>query len=57
MALDPGAEIFYTIAANGAGVTRNIIIDKNGKIAYMTRLFKEDEFNEMKEVIELLLKE
>jgi peroxiredoxin len=57
LALDPGAEIFYTFAAKGAGVTRNIIIDKNGKIAYMTRLFKEDEFNEMKEVIELLLKE
>ncbi len=57
LALDPGAKIFYTIAAKGAGVTRNIIIDKSGKIAYMTRLYKEDEFNEMKEVIELLLKE
>ena len=55
LALDPGAKIFYTFAAKGAGVTRNIIIDKNGKIAYMTRLYKEDEFNEMKEVIELLL--
>ena len=48
LALDPGAKLFYTIAAKGAGVTRNIIIDKNGKIAYMTRLYKEDEFNEMK---------
>jgi peroxiredoxin len=57
LALDPGAEIFYTFAAKGAGVTRNVIIDKNGKIVYMTRLYKEDEFNEMKEVIELLLKE
>lgn len=57
LALDPGAKIFYTFAAKGAGVTRNIIIDKNGKIAFMTRLYKEDEFNEMKEVIELLLKE
>ena len=56
LALDPGAEIFYTFAAKGAGVTRNVIIDKNGKIVYLTRLFKEDEFNEMKEVIELLLK-
>lgn len=56
LALDPGAEIFYTFAAKGAGVTRNIIIDKNGKIVYLTRLYKEDEFNEMKEVIELLLK-
>ncbi len=56
LALDPGAKIFYTFAAKGAGVTRNVIIDKEGKIAYMTRLFREDEFNEMKEVIDLLLK-
>lgn len=56
LALDPGAEIFYTFAAKGAGVTRNVIIDKAGKIVYMTRLFKEDEFNEMVEVIDLLLK-
>jgi peroxiredoxin len=56
MALDPGAKIFYTFAAKGAGVTRNIIIDKNGKIAYLTRLYKIDEFNEMKEVIDFLLK-
>jgi peroxiredoxin len=55
LALDPGAKIFYTIAAENAGVTRNIIIGKDGKIAYLTRLYKEDEFNEMKEVIELLL--
>ncbi len=33
------------------------IVDKDGKIAYLTRLFKEDEFNEMKEVIDFLLKE
>lgn len=56
LALDPEAKIFYTFAAKGAGVTRNVIIDKNGKIVYLTRLFKEDEFNEMVEVIDLLLK-
>ncbi|WP_319228769.1 TlpA disulfide reductase family protein [Draconibacterium orientale] len=56
LALDPGAEIFYTFAAKGAGVTRNVIIDKTGKIVYMTRLFKEDEFKEMVDVIDLLLK-
>jgi len=56
LALDPGAEIFYTFAAKGAGVTRNVIVDKTGKIVYMTRLFKEDEFKEMVEVIDLLLK-
>lgn len=55
LALDPGAEIFYTFAAKGAGVTRNVIIDKTGTIVYMTRLFKEEEFNEMAEVIDYLL--
>ena len=55
LALDPGAKIFYTFAAKSAGITRNVIIDKSGKIVYMTRLFKQDEFDEMVEVIELLL--
>ncbi len=56
MALDPGAKIFYTFASKSAGITRNVIIDKNGKIVYMTRLFKQDEFDEMIGVIDLLLK-
>ena len=56
LALDPGAKLFYTFAAQGAGVTRNVIIDKNGKIAYMTRLYKEDEFKEMVDVIDFLLR-
>jgi peroxiredoxin len=56
LALDPGGDIFYTFAAQGAGVTRNVIIDRSGKIVYMTRLFKEEEFNEMVEVINMLLK-
>lgn len=57
LALDPGGKIFYSIAAKNAGVTRNIIVDKNGKIVYLTRLYNEKEFSEMKQVIELLLKE
>ncbi|PIF02260.1 MAG: redoxin [Draconibacterium sp.] len=56
LALDPQAKIFYTFAEKGAGVTRNIIIDKAGKIVYMTRLYKKDEFNEMVDVIDFLLK-
>ncbi len=55
LALDPGAKLFYTFAAKGAGVTRNVIIDKTGKIAYLTRLYKEEEFKEMAEVIDFLL--
>ena len=54
--LDPKGGIFYSYAQKGAGVTRNVIIDKTGKIVYMTRLFKQEEFDEMKSVIEKLLK-
>ncbi len=56
LALDPGGKIFGLIAEKKAGVTRNIILDKTGKIVYMTRLYKEDEFAEMVKVIDLLLK-
>jgi len=56
MALDPGGKIFGLVAEKKAGVTRNVILDKTGKIAYLTRLYKEDEFAEMVKVIETLLK-
>ena len=56
LALDLDGKIFYTFAEQNAGVTRNIIVDKDGKIVFMTRLFKEEEFKEMKKVIEELLK-
>ncbi|MBW8325817.1 MAG: TlpA family protein disulfide reductase [Prolixibacteraceae bacterium] len=56
LALDPKGGIFYRFAEKGAGVTRNVIIDKAGKIVYMTRLYKEEEFAEMKSVIADLLK-
>jgi peroxiredoxin len=55
LALDLDGKIFYTFAEQNAGVTRNIIVDKDGKIVFMTRLFKEEEFEEMKKVIEALL--
>ena len=57
LALDPGGKIFGLVAEKKAGVTRNVILDKTGKIVYMTRLYKEDEFTEMVKAIELLLKE
>lgn len=56
LALDPKGGIFYQFAEKNAGVTRNVIIDKTGKIVYMTRLYKEEEFQEMKKVIAGLLK-
>jgi len=56
LALDPKGDIFYQFAEKKAGVTRNVIVDKTGKIVYMTRLYKEEEFQEMKTVISGLLK-
>ncbi len=56
LALDLDGNIFYTFAAQDAGVTRNVIVNKSGKIVYMTRLYKEEEFEEMKRVIDDLLK-
>lgn len=57
MALDPGAEIFKLFAEEKSGVTRNVIIDKQGKVRMVTRLFKRKEFDEMKEMIATLLEE
>jgi peroxiredoxin len=51
LALDPGAEIFGLYALKGAGVTRNIIIDRKGKVIFLTRLFDREEFDRMKKVI------
>ena len=54
-ALDPGADIFALFAAREAGVTRNIVIDQTGKIAFLTRLFEEKEFKAMIAKIDALL--
>jgi peroxiredoxin len=51
LALDPGAEIFSRFAEKEAGVTRNVIIDRAGKIIFRTRLYERTEFDQMKKVI------
>lgn len=51
LALDPGADIFGLFSDKEAGVTRNVIIDRNGKIIFLTRLFDREEFDKMKDVI------
>jgi peroxiredoxin len=51
LALDPGADIFGLYALKEAGVTRNVIIDRSGKIIFLTRLYERKEFEEMKNVI------
>ncbi|WP_101690401.1 TlpA family protein disulfide reductase [Dysgonomonas massiliensis] len=53
--LDPKASIFKLYAEEGAGVTRNVIIGKDGRIVMLTRLYKVEEFNEMVKLIDSLL--
>lgn len=55
MALDPNADIFGLFAEKKAGVTRNVIINREGKIVFLTRLFNREEFEEMKIKIEEIL--
>ena len=54
--IDKDGSFFESFTNPGAGVTRNIIIDKTGKISFLTRLFDPKEFQEMIEHIEMLLK-
>lgn len=52
LALDPNSTVFEQYANAKAGVTRNVIINREGKIIYLTRLFNREEFDAMKVVIE-----
>ena len=54
--IDEDGSFFESFTNPGAGVTRNIVIDKTGKISFLTRLFEPKEFQEMIEHIEMLLK-
>ena len=54
LALDPEANIFGLFANKEAGVTRNVVIDKTGKIVFLTRLFEEKEYQEMLSVLKKL---
>ena len=55
-AIDSDGSFFESFTIAGAGVTRNIVIDKEGKISFLTRLFDENEFQQMINKIESLLK-
>ena len=54
--IDNDGTFFESFTLPGAGVTRNIVIDKKGKISFLTRLFDEKEFQQMIEHIDFLLK-
>ncbi len=47
LGLDPGGDVFAKYALRNAGITRNVLINRDGKIVMLTRLFNETEFNEL----------
>ena len=55
LVLDPDADIFGLYANKRAGVTRNVIVGRDGRIVMMTRLYDKDEFARMVQVIDSLL--
>lgn len=57
LALDPGADIFAKYADRKAGITRNVLIDKDGKIVMLTRLFNDEEFKTLCQKIDEMLAE
>ncbi len=56
LTLDLDGEIFDLFCSKGAGVTRNIILDRDGKIIMLTRLYDEKEFAQMIRLINEELK-
>ena len=55
LALDPNADIFARYADRKAGITRNVLIDREGKIVMLTRLYNEEEFASLVKKIDELL--
>lgn len=52
---DPKADIFALYAEREAGITRNVIVDRDGRIVMLTRLYEEEEFARMVALIDELL--
>ena len=57
LALDPGADVFALYAQRQAGITRNVLIDRDGKIVMLTRLYNPEEFQRLVEKIDEMLAE
>ena len=54
LAPDPAGAVFHSIAAPKAGVTRNVVIDSEGTIRMLTRLYDPEEFEAMVDLIDEL---
>jgi len=54
--IDSDGSLFESFTLPKAGVTRNIVLDKTGKIIFLSRLYEEKEFAEMISIIGAELK-
>lgn len=57
LALDPGANVYVRYALKQSGITRNVLIDRDGKIVKLTRLYNEEEFSSLVQMINEMLAE
>lgn len=55
LGLDPNADIFGLYALKEAGVTRNVLIGRDGKIVKRTRLYDAEEFSSLVKAVDALL--
>jgi len=55
LALDPSAEIYCKYALRSSGITRNVLIDREGRIVKLTRLYNEEEFASLVKMIDEML--
>ena len=57
IAMDTNADVFASYALRNSGITRNVLIGKDGRIVMLTRLFDDNEFNSLVERIDAMLAE
>ena len=57
MLLDEKGDVFASYALRKSGITRNVLINRDGRIVKLTRRFVEPEFNELVSTIDSLLTE
>ena len=57
IAMDISGDVFASYALRNSGITRNVLIDRDGKIVMLTRLYNEDEFASLVERIGSMLTE
>ncbi len=57
VAMDVNADAFASYALRNSGITRNVLIDRGGRIVMLTRRFEEAEFKALVEKIDSMLAE